>query len=131
MQKLRKIYTKYEKFLKKLFRVSTKGDGDVYLLFNIPDREDLMLLTFFVAKMYLYIIGRSDSSSVTAEEMQELPLDKQRLKNDLTKFADSRERLIVYTLKGYSVNSTPEKLEEAILYLRQDLERRLFFMGYR
>lgn len=84
-----------------------------------------MLLTFFVAKMYLYIIRRSDSSSVTAEEMQELPLDKQRLKNDLTKFADSRERLIVYTLKGYSVNPTPEKLEEAILYSRQDFDRLL------
>lgn len=86
-----------------------------------------MLLTFLVAKMYLYVIGRSDSSSITAEEMQDLPLNRQRLENDLMKFLDTSERLVVYTLRGYSVNPSPGKLDEAILYLRQDLER---FLGY-
>lgn len=87
-----------------------------------------MLLTFFIAKMYLYVIGRSDSSSITAEELQDLPLNRHRLEFDLMKFLDPSERLIVYTLRGYSVNPSPEKLEGAILHLKQDLG---LFLGYR
>lgn len=117
---LRKIFRKKIDFLKKLFRVSS--EGEIFLLYNYPPRDDLMLLTFFIAKMYLYVEGYSKTPSISLAELQIFATSRPGTTEYLMKYMDESEKSIVYTLRGYSLNPLPEKVNEVIEFLEKDLE---------
>ncbi|MCS7136971.1 MAG: hypothetical protein NZ941_01215 [Candidatus Caldarchaeum sp.] len=117
---LRKIFRKKISFLKKLFRVA--GDGEVFLLYNYPPRDDLMFLTFFIAKMYLYVERHSETPSISDDELRIFSTIWPNADEYLMKYMDASERFIVYTLRGYSLNPLPEKVNEVMEFLEKDLE---------
>lgn len=117
---LRKIFRKKAAFFKKLFRIS--GDGEIFLLYNYPPRDDLMFLTFFIAKMYLYVEGHLETPSISNAEFRIFTTIWPNADEYLRKYMDASERFIVYTLRGYSLNPLPEKVNEVIEFLEKDLE---------
>ncbi|MDW7977837.1 MAG: hypothetical protein RMH74_03420 [Candidatus Caldarchaeum sp.] len=81
-----------------------------------------MFLTFFIAKMYLYVERHSETPSISDDELRIFSTIWPNADEYLMKYMDASERFIVYTLRGYSLNPLPEKVNEVMEFLEKDLE---------